>query len=322
LDNVTQTLKTYDVNKTKSKKKVGNFLNDFKRSKILLLMFLPTLIYIIVFRYLPMYGVIISFYDYNPYKGLFQSKFVGIQNYVSFFTNVDFTRILVNTFLLGIYRLIFTFPAPIILALVLNEVRNNHMKKFIQTVSYLPNFISVTVVAGMSVMFLGPTSGIVNHIINIFGGESVYFMSHPEYFRSIYVVTDIWQGAGWGSIIYLAAITSIDPAIYESAYMDGANKFQQIIHITLPSIAQTVVIMFIISTGNVVSIGFEKVFLLQNPAIMVTSDVISTYVYRTGLLNGDFSFATAAGLFNSVISLIFVWGSNYLSKKFGDNSLF
>jgi len=269
-----------------------------------------------------MYGVIISFYDYNPYKGLFQSKFVGIQNYVSFFTNVDFTRILVNTFLLGIYRLIFTFPAPIILALVLNEVRNNHMKKFIQTVSYLPNFISVTVVAGMSVMFLGPTSGIVNHIINIFGGESVYFMSHPEYFRSIYVVTDIWQGAGWGSIIYLAAITSIDPAIYESAYMDGANKFQQIIHITLPSIAQTVVIMFIISTGNVVSIGFEKVFLLQNPAIMVTSDVISTYVYRTGLLNGDFSFATAAGLFNSVISLIFVWGSNYLSKKFGDNSLF
>jgi putative aldouronate transport system permease protein len=300
----------------------GHLLRDIGKSRYLLLLALPVFLYAIFFRFLPMYGVVISFFDYNPFTGLLHSKFIGLKNFVTFFRSYDLWRVLSNTFFLGVYRLIGTFPAPIILALVINEVRNPFFKRFVQTASYLPYFVSVTVVAGMTVMFLNPTTGLVNTWISMFGGEPIYFMSKPELFKSIYVLTDIWQGAGWSSIIYLAAIASVDPQLYESAMLDGANKLRQIIHITLPGIAPTIVIMLILSAGSVASIGFEKVYLLQNAMIMASSDVISTYVYRMGIVRLDYSFATAVGLFNSVIGLFFVWGSNYLSRRFGEHNLF
>jgi putative aldouronate transport system permease protein len=196
------------------------------------------------------------------------------------------------------------------------------LKKFVQTVSYLPHFISVAVIAGMTIMFLNPNNGLINNIIVILGGQPNYFMSKPEYFRTIYIITDIWQGAGWGSIIYLAAISSIGPELYESAVLDGADKFKQILHITLPGIAQTIVIMFILNTGSIVSIGFDKPFLLQNTLNISVAEVLSTYVYKKGIQYMNYSFATAAGFFNSVISLIFVYASNFMSRKFGENNLF
>lgn len=300
----------------------NKLLKDINKSKFLLLLALPTFIYMVIFKFWPMYGIIIAFFEYNPFLGLARSEFVGIEQFYAFFNNVDFIKILRNTVLLGVNRLIWCFPAPIILALVLNEVRNINFKKIVQTVSYLPYFVSVSVVAGMTVMLLNPTTGLVNNFIAALGGEPIYFMSRPELFRPIYIITEIWQGAGYGSIIYLAAISAIDPQLFESAVLDGANKLKQIIHITLPGIAQTVVVMLILNTGSIVSVSFDKALLLQNPLNMSTADVLSTYIYRYGIKNTNYSYATAAGLFNSVISLIFVYTSNAVSKKIGDGNLF
>lgn len=302
--------------------KQDNFFQRLNKSKYLLLLAFPTFIYMIVFHLLPIYGLIIAFYDYNAFKGIASSKFVGFEQFRMFFSNMDFANIIRNTFLLGLYRLIWTFPAPILLALLINELQEPRFKKLVQTVSYLPHFVSVSVVAGMTIMFLNPTSGLINEVIKMLGGEPIYFMANPNFFRPIYIITDIWQEAGWGSIIYIAAMTSIDPTQYESAVIDGANKFKQIIHITLPGISQTIIIMLIISTGNIATINFDKAFMLQNPLIMEKADVLSTYVYRAGIRNMNYSFATAAGLFNSLISVFFVYTSNYISRKFGDNSLF
>jgi len=308
--NAPKTVKHYD------------FCKRFNQSKYLLLLALPTFIYMVVFQLLPMYGIVISLFEYNVFLGIMRSRFVGFEQFRRFFTNPDFVRIASNTFLLGFYRLLWTFPAPILLALLINELRVPWYKRLVQTVSYLPHFVSVAVVAGMTVMLLNPTSGLVNTIIAQLGGKPIYFMANTNYFRSIYIITDIWQGAGCGSIIYLAAISNIDPQIYESAVLDGANKYKQIVHITLPSIAQTIIIMFILSTGSIANISFDKAFMLQNPLIMSKADVLSTYVYRTGIQNMNYSFATAAGLFNSIISVIFVYFSNYMSRRFSDNSLF
>lgn len=302
--------------------KRSKFFRDLNRSKYLLLLALPTFIYMVIFKYLPMYGIIISLFDYNAYLGLSRSKFVWFEHFYAFFNNVDFLKILKNTVLLGVNRLVWCFPAPILLALVLNEVRNIRFKKIVQTISYLPYFVSVSVVAGMTVMLLNPTSGLVNIFITALGGEPIYFMSKPELFRPIYIITEIWQGAGYGSIVYLAAIAAIDPTLYESAVLDGANKLKQIIYITLPGIAQTLIVMLILNTGHITSISFDKAFLLQNPLIMSTADVLSTYIYRYGVKSTNYSYATAAGLFNSVISVVFVYTSNTISKKIGDNNLF
>lgn len=287
----------------------------------MLCMFLPCLLYYVLFKYLPMFGIVISFQNYNLFRGIMQSEWVGFSHYLTFFKNPDFLILLRNTFLLGFYNLVFGFPAPVLLALLLNEVTRTYFKRFVQTVSYLPHFISNVVVAGMVVMFLSPSTGVINQFIEFMGFEPINFLMNPDYFRSIYVISDIWQHVGWETIIYLAALTSIDPQLYEAAKIDGAGRFKQIVHVTLPGIAPTIVILLILNIGRVLEVGFEKVFLLYNPATYETADIISTYVYRTGIISGNFSYATAIDLFTGLVSLVLVYGANRISRQVGETSL-
>lgn len=292
-----------------------------KRDRYLLLMVLPCVLYYIIFKYVPIFGIAIAFKDYNMYKGVFASNWVGFKYFRMFFDSPDFFPIIRNTFLLGFYKLLFGFPAPIILALLINEVRNSFYKRFVQTVSYLPHFISNVVVAGIVVMFLSPSSGMVNRLLEMFGMDKINFMVEASWFRTIYVTSDIWQHVGWGTIIYLAALTAIDPQMYEASRIDGANRWQQTLHITLPGIAPAIVILLILDIGKIIEIGFEKVYLLSSPVTYETADILSTYVYRTGLANGNYSYATAIDLFTGIISFIFIIGANQISKKVSEHSI-
>jgi putative aldouronate transport system permease protein len=307
--------------KTKSIIRKKSFLEQLNESKYLLLIFMPCFLYFIVFKYAPMFGIIISFKNYNIFKGVWDSPWVGLKYYKMFFANPDSFAIIKNTVLLGIYKLFWEFPAPILFALILNEVKNAYFKKTVQTISYLPHFISTVIVASMVLEFLSPRSGFINTILTSFGREPINFMADPGWFRTVYIVSDIWQQLGWGTIIYLAALTGISPELYEAADMDGASKLGQVWYVTLPCLAPTIITMFILNTGKVLEIGFEKVFLLYNPAIYETADVISTYVYRVGLQNGNFSYATAINLSMSIVSLILICSTNYLSKKLSETSI-
>ncbi|MFE5323894.1 ABC transporter permease [Paenibacillus sp. NPDC056579] len=298
-----------------------SWIRTWNRSKYLWLLFLPCLLYFIVFRYAPMFGLVITFKNYNTFKGIMASEWVGFKYYRMFLENPDFFLLLRNTFLLGLYKLIFGFPAPIALALLLNELRNAVFKKFVQTVSYLPHFISNVIVASMVIMFLSPTGGLVNQLLESLGFQPVNFMMEPGMFRSVYVLSEIWQHIGWETIIYLAALTAVDPQLYEAASIDGATRWRKLWHVTLPGIAPAIVIIFILNVGKVLEIGFEKVFLMYNPATYETADIISTYVYRVGLEQGNFSYAAAIDLFMGIISLIFIWTANTISRKAGETSL-
>lgn len=292
------------------------------KDRYLLLLFLPCLIYYILFKYVPMWGVLISFKDFKPFIGFWGSEWVGLKHYIDFFNNPDAWRIIRNTLLLGVYTLLWCFPLPIVFALALNELTRPKFKKFVQTVSYMPHFLSAVVVCGMLNSFLSPVRGIVNIIINMFGGETINFLSTASWFRPIYVASEIWQTLGWGAIVYLAAITNVDPQYYEAAKLDGASRLRQIWSITLPCIAPTVATMLILRIGSILEVGLEKVLLLYSPAIYETSDIIATYVYRQGLVSGNMSYATAIGLFSSVINLVLLVSANYFSKKFADTGLF
>lgn len=301
--------------------KEKTFMEKFLDSKYLLLLITPTILYFILFRYLPMWGILISFKNYSAFKGFWGSPWVGFKHFSMFFSNPKFFQLIRNTFLLSLYTLIWSFPAPIILALTLNEVKSLRSKKFVQTVSYIPHFISTVVVVGMVTMFLSPSGGVVNVLLENLGFDKINFMADARYFRTLYVLSDVWQGMGWGAIVYLAALSNIDPGLYEAATIDGANKFKRIIHITLPCIAPTIITLLLLRTGSLLSVGFEKVFLMQNPITYATSDVIGTYIYRQGLVSGNFSYASAAGLFNSAVNLAFLISSNYLSKHYSETSL-
>jgi len=298
------------------------FLRQAKRDFPLYLIALPGLISLIVFKYIPIYGIIIAFKNYNPGLGIFASKWVGFEHFIRFFKDPYFFRIFKNTFLLGFYTLLFSFPAPIILALLLNEVRNDSIKKIFQTISYLPNFISVVIVAGFIIDFTSMSDGIINDIIAFFGGERISFMAEPEWFRPIYIISGIWQGVGVGSIIYLAAISGINNELYESAYIDGAGRWKQMRYITLPCLMPTIAILLILSVGDIFGSDFTKILLLYRPLTYETADVISTYVFRMGIQGGSFSYSTAVGLFLSVISFIFLFFTDRISKKISDISLF
>ncbi|WP_066191316.1 MULTISPECIES: ABC transporter permease [Gracilibacillus] len=304
----------------KTNKKSKTFRKRLNESKYLLILFAPVLIYYLIFHYVPMFGVVIAFKDYNLFTGVLESDWVGLKYFQTFFNNPDFYNLLRNTFLLGLYSFLFGFPIPIIFALLLNEVKNMFFKRFVQTLSYLPHFISNVVVASMVVVFLSP-SGIINRLISYIGVEPLNWMIMPEMFRSIFITSEIWQHMGWDAIIYLAALTSISPQLYEAADIDGAGRFRKLWHITLPGIRPAIFIVGILNIGKVLEIGFEKVFLLYNPVTYETADIISTYVYRVGLVQGNYSYATAIGLFLGVISFIFLFGVNYLSKRFGQESL-
>ncbi|MCI8829576.1 MAG: sugar ABC transporter permease [Lachnospiraceae bacterium] len=293
---------------------------DWMRNKSLYIMVLPVLIFFILFHYKPMYGAIIAFKDYTPALGIAESPWVGLENFSRFFSSVYFGRLIRNTILLSVYSLIFGFPAPIILALLLNEVRSKKFKGLTQTVTYLPHFISMIVVTGMLVDF-SMTSGLFNDIVELFGGERSPLLQNPDLYRTIYVASGIWQEAGWGSIIYLSALSGVDSQLYEAAQIDGAGKWKQLLNVTLPGIMPTIVIMFILKMGTLMNMGYEKTILLYNPATYETADIISSYIYRIGLLDQDWSYSTAIGLFNSVINFALLLITNKLARKCGETSL-
>lgn len=293
---------------------------DWMRNRSLYLMIIPVLIFFILFHYKPMYGAIIAFKDYTPALGIAESPWVGWDNFTRFFSSVYFGRLIRNTILLSFYSLLFGFPAPIILALLLNEVKNKKFKGLTQTVTYLPHFISMIVVTGMLVDF-SMASGLFNDIIELFGGERSPLLQNPDLYRTIYVASGIWQEIGWGSIIYLSALSGVDSQLYEAAQIDGAGKWKQLIHVTLPGIAPTIIIMFILKMGTLMNMGYEKTILLYNPATYETADIISSYIYRIGLLEQDWSYSTAIGLFNSVINLGLLLITNKIARKCGETSL-
>ena len=293
---------------------------DWMRNRSLYLMIIPVLIFFILFHYKPMYGAIIAFKDYTPALGIAESPWVGWDNFTRFFSSVYFGRLIRNTILLSFYSLLFGFPAPIILALLLNEVKNKKFKGLTQTVTYLPHFISMIVVTGMLVDF-SMTSGLFNDILELFGGERSPLLQNPDLYRTIYVASGIWQEIGWGSIIYLSALSGVDSQLYEAAQIDGAGKWKQLIHVTLPGIAPTIIIMFILKMGTLMNMGYEKTILLYNPATYETADIISSYIYRIGLLEQDWSYSTAIGLFNSVINLGLLLITNKIARKCGETSL-
>lgn len=293
----------------------------FVRDKYLWLLILPGIIWYIIFMYSPMYGLVIAFKNFSPFKGVWDSSWVGLKWFKQFFETYYFWRILRNTLLINIYSILWGFPAPIIFALLLNEVQHKRFKRFSQTVSYLPHFISTVVIVGIVVNFLSPSTGIVNHVITALGGERISFMVDPKWFRTIYIGSGIWQGIGWNSIIYLAALSSIDQELYEAATVDGASRLRKMWHITIPGILPTVVILLILNFGSMLNVGYEKIILMYNPQTYETADVISSYVYRRGIAEGEYSFGTAVGLFQNVINFILVLTFNKLSRKVSEISL-
>ena len=288
------------------------------------LMLLPVMLYYLIFHYLPMVGVLIAFKDYSMkysfWENIVNTPWVGFKHFLSFFRSYNFVRTLRNTLLINVLGLLFTFPAPIILALLLNEVTHIRFKKAVQTVTYLPHFISMVVVCGLVIDFTS-SNGLFNTIITAFGGKSIQFMLEPAWFRPVYIISSIWQETGWGSIIYLAALAGVDAELYEAAVIDGAGRWKQMTHVTLPSIAPTIFILLILRIGQMMNIGVEKILLLQTQTNMEASDVISSYVYRRGLVEAQFSFSTAVGLFNSVINFILLISANQTSSKLTETSL-
>lgn len=302
------------------KSKFDKVKRNFYRNWQLYAFLAPAITYLIIFHYVPMYGVQIAFKDFFATQGIFGSPWVGFDHFERFFKSYYFWRLLKNTIILNSYQLLL-FPLPIILALSLNEIRNGPYKKWAQTLTYAPHFISVVVVVGMLVAFLDPITGLLNHVIIAFGGQSIDFITSPGWFRHIYVWSGEWQSLGWGSIIYLAALAGVNPELHEAARIDGATRFQRIIFINIPSILPTIVILFILNIGKFMTIGFEKVLLMQNTLNAETSDIIQTFVYQVGLLEGDYSFAAAIGLFDSVINIILLLTVNQIARKTSDNSL-
>lgn len=283
-------------------------------------MALPVLAFYMIFCYKPMYGAIIAFKQYTPGLGIWKSPWVGLDNFRYFFSNPDFIRILSNTLRISLSLIIFGFPTPIILTLLFNEIGNKQFKRVAQSVSYIPHFISLVVICGLIKTFVADGS-IIQQIVHAFDGRDGSLLNRAEMFLPIYVISNIWQNIGWDSIIYLAAISSIDPQLYEAAQVDGAGKWKRMLHVTLPGLAPTIIIMLILQLGNILSVGYEKIILLYNPLIYDTSDVILSYVYRMGFESMDWSYSTAVGLFNSVVNFVIIILANTISRKVSDTSL-
>jgi putative aldouronate transport system permease protein len=294
---------------------------SFRRHWQLYLLILAPLAYFVIFKYIPISNAVIAFKDYSPIKGPWGSEWVGFRNFELFFQNPVFWTLVKNTFLLAAYTVLASFPIPIILAIALNEIRAGYFKKTVQLVTYAPYFISTVVVVSMTILVLSPRIGFVDDAIGLFGVPAIDFLGDPNYFRHIYVWSDVWQTTGYSAVIYLAALSGIDPALHESAKIDGASRIQRILNVDLPGIMPTAVIILVLGVGNIMSIGFEKAFLFQNPLNLAQSEIIATYVYKTGLLNADFSMATAVGLFNSVINLLLLVGVNFAAKRITGNGL-
>ncbi|MGG4143558.1 ABC transporter permease subunit [Paenibacillus algorifonticola] len=293
---------------------------DFFKNKYIYFLASFGVAYYFIFSYIPMYGIIIAFKNYSPTKGILESSWVGFSHFTDFFNSFYFWRLLRNTLLINVYELLFAFPAPIILALLLNEVKKVMFKRIVQTVTYLPHFVSIVVICGMIVDF-SRTTGLFNKILTLFGVEAQNLLLDPSLFRTIFVGSGIWQGVGWGTIIYLAALTAIDTQLYDAATVDGANRWKRMWHVTLPGIMPTIVILLILQFGSMMNVGFEKIILLYNSQTYETADVISSFVYRRGILEANYSYSTAVSLFNSIINFLLLIAANKLSRKVNETSL-
>ncbi|GAA3401006.1 ABC transporter permease [Paenibacillus hodogayensis] len=302
---------------TKGEKTRGELYRHMVRHKWLYLFLIPGFLYLLIFKYIPMFGIVIAFQDFSLVRGIGGSEWVGLENFAYLLHAPDFYKVLRNSLVLSFYQIVFEFPAPIVLAVMLNEVRHIVFKRVSQTILYLPHFISWVVLASIVMNFLSPSTGIVNEILKSFGHEPIPFLLKPEFFRTIIVTAEVWKGVGWGTIIYLAAMTSIDPTLYESAKMDGANRFQQIRHITLPGIASTIIVLLVLQVGHILDNGFEQIFLLYNPLTYDVGDVFETYTYRIGLIDGRLSFASTVGLFKALVGFVLILGANRLARLFG-----
>lgn len=315
------------ISKIKGRKKEKNKISFKRNLKIISkdwqlysLLILP-IIYYVIFKYGPMVGNIIAFRKYVPGGSMYGSEWIGLKYFKIFITDPTFWQVFKNTLMISGLSLIIGFPFPIIFALLLNELKGTRFKKFVQTASYLPYFLSTVVVAGMIMQLLSPSSGIINSVIKHFTGNTIDFLAKPEWFRTIYISSGIWQGLGWGAILYLASLSGISMELYEAAKIDGANRWKQTLHVTIPGILPTIVILLTLNIGGLLSVGYEKVLLLYNPLTYSTADVLSTYLYRMGLESNNFSYATAIGLFESIIGLILITIANKVSRKLSDTSL-
>ena len=309
-------------NQPNAKKSMGKRISvEVKRHWQLYLMLVLPVTYLIIFAYFPMGGAIIAFKDYSIRGGIWGSEWVGLKHFKNFFTTPDFKNLMTNTLALSLYSLIISFPMPILLALAINEMRGRHYKKMVQMVTYLPYFISTVVLVGIMQNIFSVRTGLVNNIITLFGGTAVDFMGKPELFRSLYVWSGVWQGMGYSAVIYIAALASVDISQTEAAIIDGAGRFARVWNVDIPSIMPTIVIQLILAVGSIMSLGFEKVYLMQNPVNMQSSEIISTFVYKRGLINFQYSYATAVGLFNSVCNLVLIVLANMFSKKVNETSL-
>jgi len=303
-----------------AKPSLRRLVRIFQRDKYLYLMVLLPLAYFVVFHYIPLYGITLAFKDFDISQGIMGSPWVGLKYFEEFFSNPYSWLVIRNTVVLRLWQLAIGFPAPIILALFLNELRTERFKRIVQTSSYLPHFISLVVVSGMVISFLA-SDGPINNLIKSLGGQTVPWMQRPEYFAPIFTFSGIWQNAGWATVIYLAALTGINPELVEAAVIDGAGRWQRLLHITLPGIAPVVTIMFLLRIGQLLTVDYQMILLLYSPAIYETADVLGTYIYRRGIIGADFSFATAVGLFQAVVGLVFIVGANWIAKRVGGTSL-
>lgn len=305
----------------KTKKSFGQRLKkDLKDHWQLYLMALPVVVYFLIFNYAPMAGIVMAFQKYSMRKGIFGSELIGFENFIRFFSSPNFWRLLRNTLLISGYGVLFSFPLPIIFALCLNEVRNSKFKKIVQTISYLPYFISVVVVVSILYDF-GKSNGLITNVAEWFGWDGGAVISSPSWFRSLYIGSNLWQHLGYNSIIFISALAAIDPTLYEAATIDGANRWQQTLHVTLPGIASTMVVLLILRLGQIMGVGYEKIILMYGPSTFETGDVIASYVYRMGILNSDYSYSTAVNLFNSVVNLIVLMSANFISRKVNETSI-
>lgn len=304
------------------KEKRKRLLDQMLSQKFLYVMILPGLIYFLVFKYVPMWGLIIAFQDYQPFLGILGSEWVGFKHFIRLFTEPTFFILLKNTLILFAMNVVIFFPIPILLALLLNEVRLALFKKFVQTMIYIPHFMSWVIVVSLSFVLLTVDGGLINELIAFFGGEKINFLLSQEWFRPMYILQVIWREAGWSTIIYLAAITAVDPQLYEAAKMDGAGRLRQMWHITLPAIKSVIVVLLILKIGDTLELGFEHVYLLLNATNREVAEIFDTYVYTAGLKQGQFSYSTAVGLFKAAVGLILVMLANRLAKKFGEEGIY
>ncbi|MFS0723111.1 ABC transporter permease [Paenibacillus sp. 1P07SE] len=301
--------------------KGNHWMSIVKRNYDLYLLLIPGLVFLAIFKYTPIYGLVIAFQDFNIFRGIGDSPWVGLKQFERLFASDDFGTIMTNTLLISLYKIVILFPIPIVIAILLNEVGRMWFKRTIQTIIYLPHFLSWVIIAGLFVNIMSPQTGIVNGMISYFGGETINFFMDNDYFRSIIVATAGWKEAGWNAIIFIAAIAGLDPELYEASKLDGASRIQQVFTITLPGIASTIILMLILRIGNVLEAGTEQILLLYNPTVYETGDVIGTYIYRMGLTSMEYSFSTAVGLFESVIGFILVIGGNTLAKRVTGKSI-